>query len=123
MRIYETREELPKQDAVMIRTYLERVMYATPNEDIRGWIKGKLYAVIVNKMSCGKFCIYKEFGNSNLLLLDIDVAPDDDYKDSGYKVYNTLEEIEAAFSCRKHTKEISRREEKVQKQGVKFNVN
>ena len=123
MRQFTETQEDEKRGIQIVTTFLERIMYATPNKKIEGWLTGKKYAVIVYKLWNGRYCIFKELGNSNIRNCeDSDKAPNSDYRVTGYKVYDTLEEIKQDFTCETDIRVVDRQERKFEKEKAKFNV-
>jgi hypothetical protein len=68
------------------KSYRKRVMYAVPKLSFGDWVTGKEYDVVIQQMKNKRICIYKSHKHYS--------------EESGYKVYDTREELEQNFELK-----------------------
>jgi hypothetical protein len=77
------------------KTFRERIMFATPKFSFGDWKEGIEYDVILQQMQNKRFCIYKTPKHFN--------------ENSGYKVFDTMDDVEIHFDLKKDVEFLTER--------------
>lgn len=89
----QTKKTVVKDGINYEETWLTRIMLATPIANIPDWKVGVKYNVVVNVLFNKRVCIYKDTSHY--------------FEPSGYRVYDSLEELQNDFKTEESTKMIS----------------